>query len=385
MSEKTYKDPYTLDGRLPYGGPVSKVKMEATERLVHEALSGNRLAEGKIREALTSTSDFAFNFAQLVNAQVLPELDDQIEKVGESLATTRRVTDFRPQYLYTLNRSWAPGVVGDGQINEPLDTLPTVPEGTAYPEAMFTGELIENASLRKTGLKTGITWEAILGDTLGIVQAMPNAFRDLALNTLERDVLRTLIDNVGAGQAFAGGTSVDGQTVAANAPLSRAALAVAITQLKNQIAASYKGRVNGGFNLVVGVGQGDLANWLINNLAISEITDGAYTLSVSGGNPLAGISVIESVYVTSPTAWYLLPKKGTTQRPVLERLTLIGHEQAELRVNNLTGLYANTNTSVPPFEGSWDADTADWRVRMVTGSVLWSPDAVVFSTGTPTP
>lgn len=383
MSEKTYKNPYTLDGRLKFGRGVTQAKVEAVDRLVQESMSGSRIAQGKLTEALTSTSDAVFNLAQLVNAAVLPELDDMIDKVGDQIATVRRVTDFRPQYLYTLNAKWNAGVVGDGRVDEPLDTLPTIPEGTTYPEAVFTGELIENASIRKTGLATGITWEAWINDTLGVVQELPNAFRSLALNTLERDVLSPLVNATGL-PSLAAGTSVDGQTVVANAPLSRAALAVAITQLKNQVATAYSGRINGGFNLVVGVGQGDLANWLINNLAISEIQDGAYTLSVSGGNPLAGITVVESVYVTSSTEWYLLPKKGTTQRPVLERLTLVGHEQAELRVRAEAGDYVG-GSSVSPFQGSFDNDTIDWRVRLVTGSVLWSPQAVIHSTGVPTP
>ena len=379
MSDKTFKNPYTLDGRLPFGRGVTEAKVKAAHDLVTRALAGDRRAEGDIKEALTSTSDFALNFAQVVNASVLPELDAQIDLVGDQLATTRRVSDFRPQYLYTLNQTWGAGVVGDGQATEPLDTLPTVPEGTPYPEAVFKGELLENATLRKTGLKTGITWEAIINDTLGVIQAIPGAFRSLAVNTIERDILKTLTGASGL-PAFAGGKSVDGQTVVANAPLSRAALAVAITQLKNQVKTSYKGTVQGGYNLVVAVGQGELANWLINNVSLSEIQDGSFTLSVTGGNPLAGITVVESVYVTSTTAWYLLPKKGATARPVLERLTLIGHEQAELRVANFTGNYVGGST-VPPFEGSFDADMADWRVRLVTGSVLWSPQAVVYSTG----
>lgn len=381
MSEKTYKNPFTLDGRLPYRNGLNDKKMEAMEGLVDSALKGSRIAVGNLSEALTTTSDGQRAFAQLVNATVLPELDDQIDKVGDQIATVRRVSDFRPNYLYTLNQSWGAGVVGDGQVNEPLDTLPTVPEGTVYPEAIFAGELIENSGIRKTGLRTGATWEALVNDTLGLVQAMPGAFRNLAVNTLERDVITTLVNASGL-PTFAGGKSVDGTVVVPDAPISRAALAVAITQLKNQVKTAYNGIVNGGFNLIVAVGQGDLANFIINSLSLSEIADGPRTFSVNAGNPLSAITVIESIYVTSTTEWYLIPKKGTTQRPVLERLTLIGHEQAELRVNNLTGNYLG-GSSVPPFEGSLDSDMIDWRVRLVTGSVLWSPQAVVHSDGTP--
>lgn len=384
MSAKTYKNPYTLDGRLKFGAGVSQRKVEEAHKLVDQMMGGDRIAEGKIKEAFVSTSDFALNFAQLVNATVLPELDDQIGLIGSTLSTTRTVSDFRAPYLYTLNQSWNPGVVGDGQVNEPLDTLPVVPEGTVYPEAFFKGELIENTGARKHGLRTGITWEALINDTLGMVQQVPGAFRNLATNTIERDLMTTLFSGVGVDQQLDAGTSVDGTQVPANAPLSRASLAVAMTQAKNQVKASYKGTVAGGFNVLVAVGQKEQAEWIINNLTLTSIQDGAQTLTVSGGNPLAGLTVIESVYITSPTAWFLVPKTGTTQRPVLERLTLAGHEQAELRISNFTGNYIGGST-VPPFEGSFNNDSADWRVRLVTGSVLWSPDAIVWSTGAPTP
>lgn len=375
---KTYANPFTLDGRLPFGPGVSQKKIEAAKTLVERALSGDRIAEGMIREALVSTSDFALNFAQLVNATVLPDLDE-VERVSSQIAGVRRVTDFRDNYLYGLARSWRPGVVGDGQEDEPLDHLPTVPEGTPYPEAIFAGELIQGSSARKAGIRTGITWEAIVNDTLGLIQAIPGVFRNLALNTVERDVFRTLIDGATGAQAFAGGTSIDGTVVGANAPLSRAALDVAITQLQNAVRDQYQDRVAGGYRLVVGVGQGRQANFLINNLTLDSIRDGNLVLNVSGANPLAGIEVVESVYVEG-TDWYLIPTPGTTQRPVLDRLVLIGHEEAELRVHNLTGNYLG-GSSVPPFEGSFDADTADWRVRLVSGAVLWSPYAVVWSTG----
>lgn len=382
MSARTFKNPWTLDGRLKFGPGVTEAKVKAAKALVERALSGDYLAEGQIKEALVSTSDFALNFAQLVNAVVLPDLDTA-ERESSKIAAVRRVSDFRRNYLYSLARTWTEGVVGDGQVTEPLDTLPTVPEGTAYPEAIFAGELIEGSEARKSGLRTGITWEAIVNDVLGVVQAIPDLFRNLALNTVERDVFRTLINGAGAPQALQAGTALDGTAVVANAPLSRAALDVAIVQLQTAVKDQYKGTVSGGYNLVVGVGQKRLADFLINSLSLDSIHDGNLVLNVSASNPLAGIEVVESIYV-SGTSWYLVAKPGTTQRPVLDRLVLIGHEEAELRVHNLTGNYLG-GSNVPPFEGSFDADTADWRVRLVGGAVLWSPYAVVWSSGTPAP
>lgn len=379
MSEISYKNPWTLDGRLKYTIGTSEKKVKAAKDLVEKALNGDRLAEGAIKEALTTTSDFAFNLAHLVNATTIPDIDT-VERESAKIAGTRRVSDFRDNYLYGLSRTWDEGVVGDGQVTEPLDTLPTVPEGTPYPEAFFKGELISGSSARKAGLRTGITWEAIVNDTLGVVQAIPDAFRDLALNTVERDVFKTLIDGVDATQQLQAGDSIDGTPVVANDVISRASLDVAITQLQESTFDSYKNTVRGGYILVVGIGRGRQANFVINNLSLEAIKDGNLVYNVAGDNSLSGIEVVESPYVTGGS-WFLVPKPGTTQRPVLDRLSLIGYEQAELRVHNLTGSYVGGST-VPPFEGSFDADTADWRVRLVSGAVLWSPDSVVWSNGT---
>lgn len=373
-----YKNPYTLDGRIRLGNGVTVEKMRAAEALVRDMLRGDRIAEGKIKEALVSTSDFAFNLAALVNAQEIPKLDDA-ERVSDRLVGRRSVSDFRDNYLYSVAAKWNPGVVGDGQVNEPFDTLPTVPEGTPYPEAIFSGELIQGSSIRKTGLRTGVTWEAIVNDTLGVVQSLPGAFRELALNTPERDAFKTLINGVGANQELQAATDLTGSSTPANAPLSRPALRAAKKQLKKAFKEQYGGTINGGFNLVVPVGDAETANFYIQNLSIDQITDGALLLNVSGGNDLSDIEPIESVYVEDGH-WYLVPKPGTTVRPVLDRLSLIGYENAELRVNNLTGNYLG-GSSVSPFEGSFDADMADWRVRLVTGAVLWSPYGVVWSDG----
>lgn len=390
MSAKTYTNPYTLDGRLKYAPWVNETKVKYTETLVNKMQSGDREAKG-LFEALITTSELSLNLAHLVNAAVLPQIDD-LELVSDKIAGSRTVGDFRDNYLYTPNVSFAAGTVGKGgkagRTEAPLDHFPVVPEGTPYPETNFAGELIEGSNIKKRGVGIGITWEALVNDSTGIVAAIPGLFTTLATNTFEHDVFSKLTGasvGTGAGQivGLAGGTAVDGTTSVANAPLSRTALANAITQLKKSIRDAYGERVNGGFNLVVAVGQGELANYLINSLSVKEIADGNLTLSVNGYNPLGGVEVIESVYV-SGTEWYLLPKKGTTVRPVIDRLKLAGHEQIDLRVENLAGQYLGGG-QVGPYEGSFEADTGRWRARIVTDATIWSPKAILKSTGVVTP
>jgi len=372
---KTYKDPYTLDGRIPYQPWASRKKVEFTQDLVEGMLRGDRQKKG-LFEALITTSELSVNLAQLVNATVLPQLDDA-ELVSDQIAGSRTVGDFRDQYLYTPNVKFDKGTVGDGQ-DEVLDHLPRVPEGTPYAETNFSGELVSGAAVSKRGVGIGVTWEALQNDSLGIVAQIPTLFRTLATNTKEHVVFSALTSNTDV-VSLAAGTALDGTEVPADAPLSRAALAVAITQLRESIRDNYNENANGGFNLIVAVGQGDLARFLVNSLSVSEIQDGNLTLNVTGYNPLAGVEVIESTYVTG-TEWYLVPKKGTTVRPVIDRLSLVGHEQTELRVENLAGQYVGGGT-VSPFEGSFVADTAKWRVRVVTDATVWSPKAVLKSAG----
>lgn len=383
MTEKIYKDPYTLDGRLKYGPWVNEKKVKFTENLVNNMMQGDRQAKG-LFEALITTSELSLNLAQLVNASVLPQIDD-IDLVSDQIAGTRTVGDFRDNYLYTPNVSFAPGTVGKGgkagKTQAPLDHMPVVPEATPYPETNFSGELIEGSAIEKRGVGIGITWEALVNDSTGIVAAIPNMFRTLATNTFEHEVFNALVTEAGV-VSLASGTSIDGTATPANSVLSRAALANAITQLKKSIRDNYGERVNGGFNLVVAVGQGEIANFLVNSLSVSDIKDGNLTLNVNGYNPLSGITVVESVYVTGPE-WYLLPKKGTTVRPVIDRLRLAGHEQIDLRVENLAGQYVGGG-SVSPFEGSFEADTGRWRARVVTKGAVWSPKAILKSAGTAT-
>lgn len=386
MSAKTYNNPYTLDGRLKYGNWVTESKVKYTEELVNKMQQGDKQAKG-LFEALITTSELSLNLAHLVNAAVLPQIDD-LELVSDQIAGTYTTDHFRDNYLYTPNVSFDAGTVGKGgkggRTEAPLDHLPIVPEGTPYPETNWKGELVEGSAITKRGVGIGITWEALKNDASGIVANIPTMFKTLATNTLEHVVFGKLAGasvGTGAGQivGLAGGTAVDGTSSIANAPLSRTSITVAKAQLKKSIKDNYGERINGGFNLVVAVGQGELANFVINTLDLAKINDANFQYNVNGYNPLSDVTVIESVYVTG-NEWFLLPRKGTTVRPVIDRLKMVGYEQIDLRVENLAGQYVGGG-QVEPFEGSFEADTGRWRARLVTDSVIWSPKAILKSTG----
>src|SRR5690606_28248295 len=136
-------------------------------------------------------------------------------------------------------------------------------------------------------------------------------------------------------------TTLDGVSVPADAPLSRAALAAALTQARNAEINGRKVRA-GSYRLIVPTGSREVAEFYLNNVAVTGAQDGSLTLSFPGYNPLGGISgVTESDYFTG-TQWALIPAPGSIRgnKQFYNLGRLRGHEGPEVRVQNLTGNYA---------------------------------------------
>ena len=374
MTEKVFEDAYTLDGRLNYIPAVtSEAKVVWTKNLVERVNRGDKQAKG-LFEALITTSELSANLAHLLNATVIPQIENT-ELVSDQIAGTRPVSDFRTNYLYTLQREL------DSNVSGPRNILPTVPEATPYPEIKFAGEITEGSEVTKRGASLGITLEAFVNDSVGVVGAIPGIFRQLGLNTLEHVVFSALVDSSSVPELAAGET-IFGDDTLPNAPLSRDSLSVAVAQLKQAILTNYGEEVRGGFTLVVPVGASDLANFVINGLSVDQVKDGNLVLGVNASySSLGGIKVLESGYVTG-TEWYLLPNKGTLVRPVLDRLSLAGYEQLSLHVENLQGVSLSGGIDNSPLNFSLTSDQARWRARQITAGVLWSPFAVIKSDGT---
>ena len=121
---KTYKDPFTLDGLYKFQPGVSKTKILAAKKLVEEALNGSSIAEGTLKEAMT-TSDLPFNIAQLTNINFYEQFEGA-PRTWRSIAGTRVSTSLERVKLYSLVREWEDGVLGDG---DPKHVAPVVPEG----------------------------------------------------------------------------------------------------------------------------------------------------------------------------------------------------------------------------------------------------------------
>jgi hypothetical protein len=371
---REYKDPFTLDGRIRPGLGVTKAKVHAAQDLLEKALQGDIMADATFRESVT-TSDAMFNAAYLTSLALIPQFDEAPRVLVGALAGNRTVPDFRPVTLYSIfGDLTGPGIGAHGEAL-------TVPEGAPYPHVTVSGVESMYANLAKKGLKFSFTWEARINDTIGFFANLPSDLLEVAVATEESEVLDALINGTGAGSALAGGTLPDGTVVPADAPLTPAAIWQGIRELSNREVNGRKVGRASGYNVLVPVGLKDFIDYTL-RLTIISIQDGAVTYGVGDSSALAGVTVLESDRLTG-NEWYMLPKPGTTRRPVLELARLRGYETPELRVDNAVGSYVGGG-AVSPFEGSFDNDTIDYRFRYVAGGILWDDTYVLHSDGTGT-
>lgn len=376
-----YNDLLTLDGRVRPQAGVSKRKLEAVSGLMERALRGDRIAAGTLQEVMT-TSDAPFSAAHLVTAEVIAQFDEA-PRTWSQIATVRTVPDFRPVQLYSIfnNGLTGPAVREGGGAAR-------VPEAAPYPYVTVTGKEAFYQKLAKSGAKFGVTWEQQINDVEGLWASMPQQLIELALDSEESEVYDALIEGVAAAGdsvELQGGTLPDGSVVPANSTITPDAIWQAIIELsQRQVNGRSVGRLSG-YNIIVPVGVGEFLRWKLSQ-AIIAIQDGSITFGPGDRSVFGSIDIVESdkIGLTNPNEWYVLPKPGAYRRPLLELLRLRGYEQPEIRVQNAAGSYLGGG-QVSPFEGSFDNDTLDLRLRYVIGGAMWSVDGVIYSTGANAP
>lgn len=369
MVVKEYKNQFTLDGRIKPVAGVTPEKVAAADKLLREAMNGNHIAAGTLREVHT-TSDLQFNIAHLVSVTMIPQFD-AAERTWSKIAGTRVVPDLGPVRLQSLF-----GDLTGAGVHEKGGLL-RVPEASVYPYVTVSGQEALWAKIEKFGAKFGFTWEASVSDVVGFFENIPGELLQLALDTEEREVYEALIN--GTTQELGAVLLPNGDTTLPNSPISPEAILAAILQLSNVEVNGRKVGEASGYNVIVPAGTKRMIEYQLNRNVIA-VQDGLVTYGGDNWTELNNIEIIESEWVTG-TEWYVIPKPGSIRRPILELGRLRGYETPELRVHNATGNYLG-GSSVSPFEGSFDNDTIDYRIRYVAGGILWSSQYHLRSTGT---
>ena len=181
-----YKDQFTLDGKLkPVGRVVTRAKAEAADALLSKAIRGDRIAQGQLSEAF-STTDLPFNVAHLITAVTIPQFE-AAERTWTQVAGVRTVNDFGPIRLQSLYNA-----VTGSAVHE-KGGLVTVPESTPYPHITVSGQEALYSKLSKVGARFSWTWESRVNDVAGFFENIPNELLQLALDTEEREVYDALV------------------------------------------------------------------------------------------------------------------------------------------------------------------------------------------------
>lgn len=376
----------TAGGKLSVPPMVSEASVIEMARLVDDAKRGGydgERARTNLSESL-STSDAPFSFAHLVNLRNLPLVEDE-EPSFDPITNDESVPDFREVTFYNLKTNFdglQHGKDTDGQL-----VAPRVPEGDTYQYAFGYTQESAGFALEKRGFKTGVTLEQAVNDPFNLVARFPDDMLTVGRKTDEYVRVRALLNGlsptsqVGADEDF-----ITGETVVANSKLTPAALRVAIRQIgKRADSNGVKVRIPAGFYLVVGNGVKESAEWAI-GLATGaiQVQDGlvTYRMPSTPADPLGRIrGIIETEFIDDDS-WYLVPEKGSTDRPALIRVRLAGWETPEVYVSDFNGIPAGGAASSSPFRAfHFDNDSVDFKFRQIVNAGIFSEDAVVWSDG----
>ena len=377
MGLETFKNQFDLDGRLRALPGVTPTKVLEAKRLL-ESARRSRVEEARLAELLTTT-DLSYSLAHLLNIQMIPQLPEELKDI-DGLAGQRSVKDFSPVVLRGI---WGgAGVEGAGV--DANGAAAVVPEGSPYPHVtVSSNEESYYSKLAKRGFRADVTFEAIINDALGEIEALPEQFGRTVVDTHYAEIFDALESST---TTLAAATLIDGSTVAANAPVSALAIVAAAAQIEST---EINGRTIGSissYNVIVPKGRKrfleyDIARY--GRILTIQDGDGDGAIILGPDSDLLAlfpaVNIIESDRVTG-TEWIFYPKPGSTVRPVVERLTLRGYEQAEIRVRSDQGFYPGGG-QVGIWQGGFDADTASFRLRLFTGAVLWADEYVVKSSG----
>lgn len=360
-----FKDKFELDGRVlaPKGVTIESVAKVAG--LVAEASRGSYVANAQLTESMMS-GVLARSVAHFINVITIPQLPLDKERPVAKLAGFRQVPDFRPATLFSLfgNGLKGPGVEADGSAAR-------VPQGTPYPVATISGQESAYSKLGKRGLRINWDFEDFVNDAVGVLDGMPSELQEVALQTEWAEVGDAILK---ANVALPTVTLPDGTVMPINAVISANAIFGAIQALSVKKVNGKAIGTRSGYNIVVPVGQKLYVDYMIQQalsvLYVLPGSTGGSVMPAPDNGLLRTVEVIEHESITG-TNWYLYPKPGAYNRPIIDVLRLRGYETPQIRVKTDGG------------DGfSFDSDSASMRLRLVVGSALWFQEAILWSKGT---
>lgn len=377
----------TEGGRLEVSPFVNEAKYLEMSALVAESRRGGfegETARLRLRETLAKT-DALFSLAHLANVRNLPEYDEA-PREWRKIAAVETVDDFEPQTFQRVVANFDNLKFGKGNKGK-AGVAPKVAELDTYQYAYGYAEEHVKAAIEKRGFKWGLSLERLLSNVGREIRNLPGDMLNIALDTDEFLVFDRLQTSATVASQLKGGTTLRGTVIPANAPFSAEAARQGLSEIQKRQDTLTKRKVTLApkYYVVVATGQGEFVqNQLDLDANIIRIEDG----NIVYGKPSVGnlskiVGVIESEWIDSETAWYLVPEAGSSRRPSLVKLELAGYTAPEILVNNYVGVPLGGGSASSAFTRThFDNDSVDLKLRMFSNSALVTQEQMVWSDGT---
>lgn len=340
-------------------GRYAAERLQEGAELMGRVFKGSRRAMMELEEAM-STSDFAGVLGAVMDHALLQAYEVE-PQVWSGFAARRVLKDFKAATLHD--------VLGGRAILDPVGELDQYP-GRGLTETPY--------SLRvgKRGAKISLSWETFINDDLDAFKDLPNRLAQAARNT--EDYLATQAIEVAGAPNPAFFTVGNGNVLTGNPDLDMDSLTLAIQQLSNVRDSEGLPILVNDLVLVVPPALKIAAERILNATELRFVNGSETTITK---NFLAGsVSIIVNRWLTSATAWYLLPNPTTGPRFSVGLGFLRGHEVPDLRMKSDGGQRVGGG-EVAPMEGSFDIDDVQYRIRHVLGSATADPKGTMSSEG----
>jgi Mu-like prophage major head subunit gpT len=341
-------------------GRYSMERLQEGALLLGRVFDGSRRAMLELEEAM-ATSDFAGLFGAVMDHALLQAYEVE-PQIWSQFAARRVLKDFKPATLHDI--------LGGRAI------LPEVKELSEYP-ARAVEELPYSLRVGKRGARIALGWETFVNDDLDAFRDLPNRLAQAARNT--EDYLATASIEVGGVPNPAFFTAANGNVLTGNYALSFESLTMAITEMSDLRDSEGLPILVSSLVLVVPPALQIQAQQILNATEL-RTTDATGRVIITRNYLQGAVRLVVNRWLTSATAWFLLPDPDASLRFSVGLGFLRGHEVPDLRLKSDAGTRVGGG-DIPPTEGSFDIDDVQYRVRHVLGSATADPKGTIASIG----
>ncbi len=326
-----------------------------------------------LREAIT-TSDFPGLFGFVLDRQLLAKYQAWVPNWRAYCATGT---------LPNFNVAEYHKVYGNDEY------LPFVAERGPYPQTV-QGNGHYHRQVFKHGRSFGISWEAQVNDILRAFQDIPDRFAQAAVRTLARDVTSIFASATGPNAALFGApiADIDGQNVTnlGVLPLTINNLQTTLLLMTRQTDPNGEPILVRGVHLVVPPTLEFTARQILQSAMVQQVdTAGGANAVAPTFVPLPVANVVAQyglqlhvdpylmvvdTSVTNDTTWYVFADPA--QGKAMQMDFLAGHEAPEICMKVSNRMTTGGGT-VSPFDGDFDTDNTEYRVRVVHGGCALDP------------